>query len=169
MTDARLVAGKPWPVIHKDTDQIIHDGDRPWIEMKDLGYQGSFIKVLYVDRETNTVAFLYNMAPGQSFPMHEHRCRVLAYTLEGEWWYDERKALRKGTTIFEDKGSTHFPQSGDQGFKAFVVLLGEPGESVLIRRQHPKTLEVIEIDIDYFARLMNEDDLSEEYRNEHKQ
>lgn len=154
MSDARLVAGKAWPIIHRDTDQVIHDEDRPWVEMKDLGYEGSYIKVLYVDRATNTVAFLYDMAPGQAFPMHEHRCRVIAYTLEGEWWYDRRKALKAGTAIFEDSGSTHFPQSGAQGFKAFVVLLGEPGEDVLIRRQHPDTLDVVEIDIDYFARAM---------------
>lgn len=154
MSDARLVAGKPWPIIHMDADEVIHDEDRPWVEMKDLGYEGSFIKVLHVDRETNTVAFLYDMAPGTAFPMHEHRCRVLAYTLEGEWWYDERRALKQGTAIFEDRGSTHFPQSGARGFKAFVVLLGEPGEDVLIRRQHPDTLEVVEIDVDYFARAM---------------
>lgn len=158
MTDARLAAGQPWPTIHMDTDEVIHDEDRPWVEMKDLGYEGSYIKVLYVDRKTNTVAFLYDMAPGKAFPMHEHRCRVLAYTLEGEWWYDKRKALKKGTTIFEERGSTHFPQSGDQGFKAFVVLIGQPGEDVLIRRQHPDTLAVVDIDIDYFARAMHGDE-----------
>lgn len=163
MTDARLVAGQSWPVIHMETDQVIHDEERPWVEMKGLGYEGSYIKVLYADPETNTVAFLYDMAPGQAFPIHEHRCRVLAYTLEGEWWYDERTKLKKGTTIFEGLGSTHFPQSGDQGFKAFVVLLGQPGEDVLIRRQHPETLEVVDIDIDYFVRMMHGD---EEYAEE---
>ena len=75
---------------------MIHDEDRPWVEMKDLGYEGSYIKVLYVDRETNTVAFLYDMAPGQAFPMHEHRCRVIAYTLEGEWWYDRAQGAEGG-------------------------------------------------------------------------
>lgn len=158
MSDARLVAGQPWPVIHMDADQVIRDEERPWVEMKGLGYNGSYIKVLYADPETNTVAFLYNMAPGQAFPIHEHRCRVLAYTLEGEWWYDERTTLNKGTTIFEEVGSTHFPQSSDKGFKAFVVLLGQPGENVLIRRQDPETLEVVDIDFDYFVRMMDGDE-----------
>jgi quercetin dioxygenase-like cupin family protein len=158
MSDPRLVPGHPWPVIHMKADEVIHDEDRPWVEMKGLGYEGSYIKVVYADRQSNTVAFLYDMAPGKAFPMHEHRCRVIAYTLSGEWWYDERSALKEGTTIFEERGSTHFPQSGAQGFKAFVVLLGEPDDPVLIRRQHPETLEVVDIDIDYFVRLMHGDD-----------
>ena len=153
----QLVSGVPWPVIEMGDDEVIYFDDRPWVEMQDLGYTGSYIKVVSVDRENRIVMFLYDMAPNTAFPMHQHKCRVLAYTISGEWWYDSRQSLVEGTTIVEGIGSTHMPESGDKGFRAFVVLLGEPGQDVLLRRQHPKTLEALDLDYDYFERVMNAD------------
>ncbi|MGH3388446.1 MAG: cupin domain-containing protein [Actinomadura sp.] len=153
--DARLVAGVPWPVIQGDDDSVVYFADKPWVEMRDLGYAGSFIKVVSVDRENGEIIFLYDMAPNTQFPIHEHKCRVIAYTISGAWWYDSRESLVEGTTIIEGVGSTHVPQSGDEGFRAFVVLLTEPGQGVFLRRQHPKSLDVLELDYEYFERLMN--------------
>jgi hypothetical protein len=144
-----------WPVIQGDDDSVVYFEDNPWVEMADLGYKGSYIKVVNVDRDAGEITFLYDMAPNTAFPLHEHRCRVIAYTIRGEWWYDSREHLVEGTTIFEGTGSTHRPESGDKGFRAFVVLLVEPGQKVFLRRQHPETLDVLDLDYEYFERMMD--------------
>ena len=65
-----LVAGVPWPMIQLPADVFIHSDERPWVQMGEFG--GSYVKVLYADKETNTTVFLYQLAPDSSFPMHEH-------------------------------------------------------------------------------------------------
>ena len=149
-TPAPLAGGKPWPAILRPGDDFIADADRPWVEMD--GYPGSAIKVLYADRDTCTVAFLYRLGPNQSFPMHEHRCRAFAYTLDGEWNYGDVH-LAPGGLAVEQVGSTHFPETRDTGFTVFALLVGEPDEPALLRSQDPETLDVVELDIDYFIGL----------------
>ena len=147
-----LPGGKAWPAIERPGDDFINDADRPWVDME--GYPGSAIKVLYADRASRTAAFLYRLGPNQNFPMHEHRCRAFAYTLEGKWNYGDVH-LGPGGLAVEQVGSTHFPETRDTGFTVFAVLIGDPGEDVMLRSQDPETLEVAELGIDYFIDLMN--------------
>ncbi len=147
---APLPAGTPWPAITRPGDTFIDDDARPWVEME--GYPGSAIKVLYADRASNTVAFLYRLGPNQTFPMHEHRCRAFAYTLDGNWNYGDVH-LAPGGLAVEQVGSTHFPETRDTGFTVFAVLIGDPGEPVLLRSQDPATNAVSELGIDYFIDL----------------
>lgn len=146
-----LASNGPWPAIMRPGDCFIQDDERPWVEME--GYSGSAIKVLYADRASRTVAFLYRLGPNQSFPMHEHRCRAFAYTLDGKWNYGDVH-LAPGGLAIEQVGSTHFPETADTGFTVFALLIGEPGQEVLLRSQDPETLEVSELDFDYFLGLM---------------
>jgi len=148
---APLQGGTPWPAIMRPGDAFVDDESKPWVEME--GYSGSAVKVLYADRSSNTVAFLYRLGPNQSFPMHEHRCRAFAYTLNGNWNYGDVH-LKPGGLAVEQVGSTHFPETGDTGFTVFAVLIGEPGQDVLLRSQDPATNEVAELGIDYFMELM---------------
>ena len=146
-----MAGGAAWPAITRPGDDFIDDDSRPWVDM--AGYPGSAIKVLYADRESRTVAFLYRLGPNQSFPMHEHRCRAFAYTLEGHWNYGDVQ-LAPGGLAVEQVGSTHFPETRETGFTVFALLIGEPGEDVMLRSQDPDTLEVAELNIEYFIELM---------------
>lgn len=146
-----LAGGKPWPMITRPGDAFIGENDHPWVAME--GYPGSAIKVLYADRASHTVAFLYRLGPNQSFPMHEHRCRAFAYTLEGDWNYGE-VFLSRGSLAVEQVGSTHFPETRDTGFTVFALLIGDPNETVMLRSQDPTTGEIAELGIDYFISLM---------------
>jgi hypothetical protein len=141
----------PWPAIMRPGDTFVDDDSRPWVPME--GYSGSAIKVLYADRASNAAAFLYQLGPNQNFPMHEHRCRAFAYTLDGDWNYGDVH-LKPGGLAVEQVGSTHFPETGDTGFTVFAVLIGEPGQDVLLRSQDPATNEVSELGIEYFIELM---------------
>ena len=149
-----LTGGAPWPAITRPGDAFVDDAERPWVQM--VGFEGSAVKVLYADKASRTVAFLYRLGPNQSFPMHEHRCRAFAYTLDGDWNYGDVK-LHPGGLAVEQVGSTHFPATADTGFTVFTLLIGDPGEDVMLRSQDPDTLEVEELDIDYFIGLMNGD------------
>lgn len=148
---APLPAGKPWPAIAQPGDAFVAGDAHPWHDM--VGYPGSAIKVLYADAASNTVAFLYRLGPNQSFPMHEHRCRAFAYTLDGNWNYGDIH-LAPGGLAVEQVGSTHYPETRETGFTVFTVLVGEPGETVLLRSQDPVTGEVAELGIEYFIGLM---------------
>jgi len=148
---APLAAGAPWPAIMRPGDAFIGADEHPWVDME--GYTGSAIKVLYADRASQTVAFLYRLGPNQNFPMHEHRCRAFAYTLQGDWNYGDVH-LSAGALAVEQIGSTHFPETRETGFTVFALLVGVPGERVLLRSQDPTTGEVAELDIEYFMSLM---------------
>ncbi len=146
-----LEGGAPWPAIERPGDAFVDADDGNWVSM--TGYPGSAVKVLYADRDTNTAAFLYRLGPNQNFPMHEHRCRAFAYTIEGKWNYGDTH-LREGSLAVEQVGSTHFPQTRETGFTVFTLLVEEPGETVLLRSQDPELLELAELGIDYFIDLM---------------
>ncbi len=146
-----LVGGQPWPMVTRPGDAFIGANERQWVDME--GYPGSAIKVLYADRATQTVAFLYRLGPDQNFPMHEHRCRAFAYTLDGDWNYGD-VYLSTGSLAVEQVGSTHFPETRETGFTVFTLLIGEPNEPVMLRSQDPRTGEIAEIGIDYFISLM---------------
>lgn len=147
-----LVPGVKWPEIQLPGDIFLHDEDRPWIDLDE--YPGSGIKVLYADEATNTVAFLFRIHPHSSFPIHEHTCRAIAYTLEGEWWYGETYQ-KQGSLAVELPGSVHYPRTREAGMTIFAVLTGEPGgSSVLLRSQDPETLDVVELDVAWYANLM---------------
>lgn len=150
-TDFELVAGVPWPEIIQPGDRCVHFADRPWVLME--GYEGTYIKVLYADKEKNMAVILGKMGPNWSFPIHEHTCRALAFTLDGAWSYGD-KHMTKNSLMFEDVGSTHLPETGAEGFTVLTVLIGAPGQDTLLRIQDPESLEVYEQGIDYFIDLM---------------
>lgn len=147
-----LAAGTPWPMIQLPDDVFVHGENRPWVAMGEFG--GSYVKVLHADKETNIAVFLYQLAPNSTFPMHEHLCTAIAYTLHGDWAYGDID-LHKGSLAFETPGSTHAPTTGDTGFTVITVLIGAPGQEAILRSQDPETLEVTELGIDFFVDLMD--------------
>jgi len=138
-------------MIQLPADVFVHSDERPWVQMGEFG--GSYVKVLYADKKTNTTVFLYQLAPDSSFPMHEHLCTAIAYTLHGNWAYGDI-SLRKGSLAFETAGSSHAPETWETGFTVLTVFIGAPGQEVLLRSQDPDTLEVGELGIDFFIDLM---------------
>lgn len=147
-----LVAGVKWDMIQLPDDIFIHGDERPWVQMGEFG--GSYMKVLYANKEKNSAVFLYQLEPNSTFPMHEHLCTAIAYTLHGDWAYGDI-SLRKGSLAYETPGSSHAPETWDTGFTVLTVFLGEPGQEVLLRSQDPETLEVSELGIDFFIELMD--------------
>ncbi|PLW83306.1 hypothetical protein CWI75_07865 [Kineobactrum sediminis] len=146
-----LSPGTKWPMVQLPDDIFIHSEDRPWVAMGEFG--GSYVKVLHADKTNNIAVFLYQLSPNSVFPMHEHLCTAIAYTLQGDWAYGDIE-LHKGSFAFETPGSTHAPTTGDTGFTVMTVLIGSPGQEAILRSQDPETLEVTELGIDFFIDLM---------------
>lgn len=141
-----------WTMLQLPDDVFVHSETRPWVAMGEFG--GSYVKVLHADKARNIAVFLYQLSPNSVFPMHEHLCTAIAYTLHGDWAYGDIE-LHKGSLAFETPGSTHAPVTGDTGFTVITVLLGEPGQKALLRSQDPETLEVSELGIEFFIELMD--------------
>lgn len=107
-----------------DPTRIIHGADRPWIPVPAM--PGAFAKLLVADETLKRVVFLFRFAPGAVLPRHRHLCHAIAYTICGEWEY-EQGTLRAGSIAYEPVGSEHTPSSA-KGAELVVVLQSESDE-----------------------------------------
>ena len=89
---------------------IINDDDQDYLPMPFLGSEGCFFKVLKADVPKNRVVVKFKFAPGTSLPRHIHHCRAVAYTIAGEWEYDEG-SFQAGHVAYEDTGNDHTASS----------------------------------------------------------
>jgi anti-sigma factor ChrR (cupin superfamily) len=89
---------------------IIRAEDRQWHPLGDE-YPG-IDKVLNVDEQRHTVHSMARMAPGSSFPLHQHTGNAYVYTVKGSWDYEEGH-MPEGSFVMEHKDSVHTPITKD--------------------------------------------------------
>ena len=104
--------------------RIIDGVERPWITVP--GVAGVSIKVLVADEVANRVVFMFRFAPGTVLPPHKHLCHAIAYTIAGEWRYEEG-VLGEGSVAYEPFGSEH-TASSEKGAELVVFLQSETGQ-----------------------------------------
>jgi len=106
-----------------DTMTIIRDRQQDYIPIPLPGAEGVAIKVLKVDAPSRRVVAKVKFAPGSRMPRHLHHCRAVAYTMSGEWAYDEG-SFSTGDAAVEQVGNVHTPWS-DTGTEMFLVFDGD--------------------------------------------
>ena len=82
--------------------------------------QGVHLKVLKADPENRRVVAKVRFDAGAVMPRHTHHCRALAYTLSGEWEYDNG-SFSPGRVAYENVGENHQPSSRT-GAEMFLVF-----------------------------------------------
>lgn len=135
------------PITPMHPSRIIDGADKPWIE---LPRSDARIKILAIDEVHNNIMMLIKMPEGSAYPNHIHHCIAIAYTLEGQWEYDEGK-LTPGVVAYEPDQSTHAPMVGKGGATVFVVLIGTGSHFIDFLRDDG-TVAVTQ-DIEYFKIL----------------
>lgn len=100
-------------------DLAIDGDDLPWVPY--AGFEGSFFKPLRFDVRNNLVIEIgWTQGPGV-VGRHQHHGQVIAYTLEGSWFYREHDWVAKaGTLVVEAPGAIHTLET-KEGFKALFM------------------------------------------------
>lgn len=127
---------------------IIRDENQEYLSLPLPGAEGVFAKVLKVDEARDRVVVKIRFEAGSRLPRHIHHCRAVAYTMSGEWAYDEG-SFKPGDTAFELEGNEHTAWS-DTGAELFIVFDGVNG------RYLDNFLEdgtVIRLDLPYFKAM----------------
>ena len=96
----------------------------------------TFFRVLQADEDTNTVVLQFKMPPGCTTPVHGHHCTATAFTLEGEWYYDDL-AFKAGDLAFETTVEVHQPITKDKGATLLTTLIGGRGNDKLLEDHNP--------------------------------
>lgn len=104
---------------------IMRDGNQDYLPIPLAGAEGVYVKVLKADEEMDRVVVKIKFDPGTRMPRHIHHCRAVAYTISGQWEYDEG-AFVPGESAWEDEGNDHTPWS-DEGAELFIVFDGKNG------------------------------------------
>lgn len=107
----------------------IPSSDVPWLPYPRI--ENSRWRVLHADERTNTVILNFQMAPWTITPVHGHHCTATAYTLEGEWFYDDL-AFSAGDIAYEDTTETHQPVTREKGALLLTTLIGGKGNDRLL-------------------------------------
>ncbi|MCR9104181.1 MAG: cupin domain-containing protein [Gammaproteobacteria bacterium] len=108
-----------------DSMSIIRDGDQDYLPIPLPGAEGVHVKVLKADVEKDRVVVKIKFEPGSRLPRHVHHCRAIAYTMSGQWAYDEG-SFTAGEVAWEEEGNDHTPWS-DEGAELFIVFDGRNG------------------------------------------
>ena len=109
--------------------QRIASEEIPWLPYALI--PNSFFRVLQVDEENNIVVLNFKMPPGTVTPLHGHHCTAMAYTLDGEWSYDDL-TFGKGDLAFETTVEVHQPVTKDKHAMLLTVLSGGKGNDKLL-------------------------------------
>ncbi len=97
---------KPMVPLHPPTEAMhIGDCDLPWIDFGD----GVAIQLLKVDLSQGLWITRNRMKPGSGVVKHYHTGTVLAFTVQGGWYYSEYPDTvnRAGSFLYEPAGSCH--------------------------------------------------------------
>ena len=96
---------------------VVRSGEGRWKKTPD---DGVFVKVLFVDKDRDTVTTLVRMEPGASIPRHRHRGAEQCLVLEG----DVRSgayAMTAGDFNCSLRGSVHDELTTEHGALLFIV------------------------------------------------
>lgn len=111
------------PVQRIATDEV------PWLPYSLI--PNTFFRVLQVDEVSNIVILNFKMPPWTVTPVHSHHCTATAYTLQGEWFYDDL-CFREGDVAFETTVEVHQPITRDKGAILLTTLIGGRGNDKLL-------------------------------------
>ena len=104
---------------------IINDDQQDWLSIPLPGAEGVLFKVLKADSANNRVVMKIRFGAGTRLPRHVHHCRAVAYTVNGEWEYDEG-SFTPGHVAYEHVGNDHTPSSGP-GSELFLFFDSDDG------------------------------------------
>ncbi len=107
----------------------IPSDDIPWLDYPLI--PNSSFKILKVDEVTNTVILKFRMGPHVTTPRHGHHCVATAYTVDGEWFYDDL-VFRKGDIAYECTTEVHQPITREQPAELLTTFIGGSGNDRLI-------------------------------------
>jgi anti-sigma factor ChrR (cupin superfamily) len=96
---------------------IVRSGDGEWMRTPDAGV---FVKVLFIDKDRDTVTTLVRMEPGASIPRHRHRGVEQCLVLEGDVHTGEH-AMTAGDFNCSLSGSVHDRLTTGGGALLFLV------------------------------------------------
>ena len=105
--------------------KFLKGGDTPWVPFTPYN-EKVLIKLLHVDQARGEMALLMRVPAGTFLGAHNHRGRVVLYTIKGGWRYMEHDWIaRAGDFVYETAGSRHSfqGQAGDDA-ELFVLLDG---------------------------------------------
>ena len=104
---------------------IINDDHQDYIASPFPDSDGVFFKVLKADSARNRVVMKFKFGANTALPRHTHHCRAVAYTISGEWQYDEGD-FKQGHVAYEDIGNDHTPGS-KTGAELFLFFDSDDG------------------------------------------
>jgi hypothetical protein len=104
---------------------IMRDGEQDYLPIPLPGAEGVYVKILKADADMDRVVVKIKFDAGSRMPRHYHYCRAIAYTISGNWAYDEG-SFAPGESAWEDEGNDHTPWS-DEGAELFIVFDGKDG------------------------------------------
>ncbi len=104
---------------------IIRASENPFIEIPLPGSKNILTKIIKVDPANNQVVMQVRFLPGGRAPRHFHHCRAVAFTLSGEWEYDDGK-FGPGDVAYEVVGNVHAPSSV-KGGEMILIATSEDG------------------------------------------
>ena len=104
---------------------IMRDGEQDYLPIPLPGTEGVYVKILKADADMDRVVVKIKFDAGSRMPRHYHYCRAIAYTISGNWAYDEG-SFSPGESAWEDEGNDHTPWS-DEGAELFIVFDGKDG------------------------------------------
>ena len=89
---------------------IIRADEKSFIEIPLPGSRNVLTKIIKVDPEHMQAVMLVRFLPDACAPRHLHHCQAIAYTLSGEWEYEDGK-FGPGDVAYEVPGNIHTPSS----------------------------------------------------------
>jgi hypothetical protein len=101
----------------------------PWLAYPLI--QNSMFKILKVDELTNTVILKFRMGPHVTTPRHGHHCVATAYTISGEWFYEDLE-FRQGDIAYECTTDVHQPLTREQPAELLTTFIGGRGNDRLL-------------------------------------
>jgi len=122
------------PAFPQDEVRRISSEGVAWIPYARI--PNTFFRVLQVDERNNIVILNFKMPPWTVTPVHGHHCTATAYTLEGEWFYDDL-AFSAGDVAFETTVEIHQPVTKEKGAVLLTTLIGGPGNDKLLEDHNP--------------------------------
>jgi anti-sigma factor ChrR (cupin superfamily) len=99
---------------------VVRAGEGEWLKTEDPGV---FVKLLYVDRERETVTTLVRMSPGSRIPPHRHRGAEQCLVLEGDVSSGVH-TLSAGDFNCAPAGSVHDELTSERGALLLIVSPG---------------------------------------------
>ena len=138
--------------------RVLNAEDRPWLPIDPSGE--NFMKIISVDEDQKQIVMLVKFGPHAIYPQHIHKAGAVAYTLDGEWEYEEG-TLGSGVFALEPPETDHTPIVSEKGATILAVLTSQDDNYVEIPLEDGT---VMKQDLAYFKRLhaMTPEDAAQE-------